>query len=203
MMYLLRSIKPNRSWLLSLLFFNIMLGYVYGQQVVDTYSNTFYKEYYVDITPDLAPARERVRRLWLDSTGVLPPTAAVVSFANNTSSSNWNILIDQVLNSDQFNSKWTMFWEDLLGSRSYLNQAVLRNNLHNQLNQWMVSNTSWANIVTSLLTTDGQLGATGGLYTFWLFEAQDDELGLDSLDDQMAFITDSFLGVKNPLYIMS
>jgi hypothetical protein len=67
---------------------------------------------------DLCSDEEFVRRAYLDTTGRLPRSDEALSFLDDKASDKRNRLIDQLLDSPDFGSFWTLKWGDILRSNS-------------------------------------------------------------------------------------
>lgn len=60
-----------------------------------------------------ADAWQRVRRLYLDLTGLPPTPKQAEQFANNPGTEQWNALIDALLERPEFGEHWARMWMDL------------------------------------------------------------------------------------------
>lgn len=69
----------------------------------------------VDMVPaPLATPRERIRRIFYDTTGLPPSYAEIERFAAEHSAADWDALIDQQLASPHFGEKWARHWLDVV-----------------------------------------------------------------------------------------
>jgi uncharacterized protein DUF1549/uncharacterized protein DUF1553 len=76
----------------------------------------------------LTSDEEFVRRIYLDLTGRIPSSDDVRAFVADSSTAKRDALIDQLLNSPEFNDRWTMWLGDLLGNTSKLANAAINRN---------------------------------------------------------------------------
>ena len=67
---------------------------------------------------DLCTDEEFLRRAYLDVTGRLPTIEESTAFHNNQTPAKRNLLIDQLVDSDDFADFWTLKWSDILRSNS-------------------------------------------------------------------------------------
>ncbi|OYW19285.1 MAG: hypothetical protein B7Z55_09140, partial [Planctomycetales bacterium 12-60-4] len=67
---------------------------------------------------DLCTDDEFLRRAYLDTTGRLPTIAETEAFLGDTSPSKRQVLVDQLLDTDDFASYWALKWCDILRSNS-------------------------------------------------------------------------------------
>ncbi|HUQ69125.1 MAG TPA: DUF1549 and DUF1553 domain-containing protein, partial [Planctomycetaceae bacterium] len=90
---------------------------------VDT--RVFEKLKTLQIAPsDVCTDDEFLRRAYLDTTGRLPTIAEAQAFHQDTSPSRRQVLVDQLLDTNDFASYWSLKWSDLLRSNSKKLQAA-------------------------------------------------------------------------------
>lgn len=78
-----------------------------------------------------------LRRVTLDLTGRIPTVKEIRDFVADTSTSKRSRLIDQLLNSPEFNDKWTMWLGDLLGNAQTNSNRNLQFRGRNSFHFWM------------------------------------------------------------------
>jgi hypothetical protein len=103
-----------------------------------------------------------VRRVYLDLTGKLPDPAVIKAFVADKSSDKRAHLIDKLLGSDDFNTRWSRYWRDVVtvratDQRSRVNEPIFE--------AWLVSemkkNQPWSKMVSEMLTSTGELRFRG------------------------------------------
>ena len=62
---------------------------------------------------ELAPPATRLRRLYLDLVGLLPPTEVLEAFERDPSQEAYERIIDQLLASPQYGERWARHWMDV------------------------------------------------------------------------------------------
>lgn len=78
-----------------------------------------------------------LRRVMLDLTGRIPTVQQIRDFTADTSTDKRSRLIDRLLNSPEFNDKWTMWLGDLLGNAQVNSNRNLQFRGRNSLHFWM------------------------------------------------------------------
>jgi hypothetical protein len=124
----------------------------------------------------LADDAEFLRRVYLDLTGVIPPTDKVVAFLDSKQPDKRARLIDELLASSNYGRHMADIWqEQLMAQRDLLTKGLQTEPLANWLAQGFNSNKPWDTQVTELLTSTGtqeQNSAT----TFFLAHRSPDRL---------------------------
>lgn len=78
-----------------------------------------------------------LRRIMLDLTGRIPTVQQIHDFTADTSADKRSRLIDRLLNSPEFNDKWTMWLGDLLGNAQVNSNRNLQFRGRNSFHFWM------------------------------------------------------------------
>jgi len=137
-----------------------------------------------------------LRRATLDLTGRLPTPDETRAFLEEDSLTKRFDLVDRLLASPAFLDRWTSFLGDLYANRVLVETGESRNAFHLKLREMVADNAGLDEIASHILTFDGFGAEEGSALPFWIVEAADNEFRLDFLDDQMALITSSMLGVQ-------
>ncbi len=135
------------------------------------------------------------RRVWIDLAGRLPSLEEARAFADDSDPRKRARLIDEILDSEAFTHRWThhlgeLFWNRINGESTY------RNRFHFSLQEMIASKKGWDEIAREILTEFGGGFGMGSSFNFWTLKGFGTRVRLDFLDDQMGFITESFLGVR-------
>lgn len=125
------------------------------------------------LNPQIEPARDEMasdavflRRLYLDTVGVLPTAAQTRAFLADESPSKRSAIIDRLLNDDRWADHWTSYWQDVLAE----NPSILKPTLNNTgpFRWWiydaLVENKPMDRFVTELIRMEGDMlggGAAG------------------------------------------
>src|ERR1051325_1571255 len=118
------------------------------------------------VTPTtLAGDEEFLRRVTLDLTGQIPDAAAVQSFVADTTANKRAKMIDQLLASDAFVDRWTMWFGDLVqnvqvssNSREFPNG---RNAYYNYIHDSIKNGKAYDQMVREVIAGAGDSYATG------------------------------------------
>lgn len=98
-----------------------------------------------------------VRRIYLDITGRIPTYRQVKLFLNTTGKEKRSLLIDSLLNTDDYASNFYNFWADILR----LNERLSNNAPGRPYNEWvrtcLETNKPYDKFVFELLTAEGKL----------------------------------------------
>ncbi|MGH9460500.1 MAG: DUF1549 domain-containing protein, partial [Vicinamibacteria bacterium] len=103
-----RSVAPGQPGMPAIPQVNFIDTWVFAKAAKDNVALT-----------TLSSDEEFLRRIYLDLTGVIPDSAAVTDFVNDQSADKRAKKIDELLASDAFVDRWTMWFGDLV-------QSVLR-----------------------------------------------------------------------------
>jgi len=112
----------------------------------------------------LASDEEFARRAWLDTTGRIPETADLTTFAASTDPAKREKLIDRLVDSPEFIDKWTYYWEDLFRAGQRMGHGL--NLFHYWMREWIRLDRPYNQVVTELLNGGGKTSFSfpGGLY---------------------------------------
>ena len=155
----------------------------------------------------VAPARlssdeEFVRRIFLDLIGRIPSAAQVNEFVQSTASDKRDRLIDSLLSAPEFNDKWAVWFEDLVGMTEILSTSNRRPRIEgrNSFDRWireqMQNNRSMTEIVKATLTATGNNYYTeNGPASFMVLGSAAMGPVQDTYDLQLVKSVSSYLGV--------
>jgi hypothetical protein len=141
---------------------------------------------------------EFVRRVYLDLTGRLPTVDQVLAFLNDGRSGKRTALIDQLLASDQYVDKWTLFFGNMFQVTSGYYQFISvqsRNRFHDYLHDFVAADRSWADVARELLTASGNSFNIGPA-NFIVRSQQQNEPLQDTWDTITDSATVAFFGAK-------
>lgn len=148
--------------------------------------------------------RTFLRRVHLDLTGRYPEKERIAAFLMDANPGKRAALVDEIMASDAFATRWTYFLEELFFNSELVFPPVFRNSFHWWLREQVVAGTSWDQLVLELLTyrgsgyweppdsPDNQISP----FIFWARESLNEEFRLDFLDDQTGYITQTLLGIR-------
>ena len=152
----------------------------------------------------LSADAEFLRRVTLDLTGQIPAASTVQSFVADPSSDKRTKMIDQLLASDAFVDRWTMWFGDLVQNvqvatnvREYYQG---RNIYYTWIKQSFHDGKPYDEMVRELLTGTGDSFASG-TPDYVVRQLQPNGPGQDTLDNLAAHAGDKFLGM--PLLCLS
>src|SRR6185436_16278597 len=98
---------------------------------------------------------EFIRRAFLDTTGVLPPSDETRKFLADKSSKKRDELIESLLTRPEFVDYWTYKWSDqLLVSSKQLKSAGMWS-YYNWIRHQVAANTPWDVFARGLITAEG------------------------------------------------
>ncbi len=102
---------------------------------------------------------EFIRRVTLDLTGRIPSASDIRTFTSNTEEGKREALIDRLLNSPEFNDKWTVWLGDLLqNAQTAQNRSQNqegRNRLFEYIREAIAANKTWRDIAWEMVTATG------------------------------------------------
>lgn len=138
-----------------------------------------------DGIPYAPPAgdEEFLRRVYLDATGRIPSPDDVLSFLASANPRKRDDLIDRLVDSDAFVSRWTFYFEDLFRAGGRMGSGL--NLFHYWVREWLKLDRPYNEVVTELLTGAGKtsFSVPGGLYFARDFvKAKDDPEAPDAHD---------------------
>ncbi|MEX2262768.1 MAG: DUF1553 domain-containing protein [Bryobacteraceae bacterium] len=119
-----------------------------------------------DGIPHAGPAsdEEFARRAWLDATGRIPPVNELIAFLESKDPDKRDKLIDRVVDSDDFVSRWAYYFGDLFRAG---NRMGFGSNLFQYwIEEWLRLDRSYAEVVRDLLSQGGKSShsSPGALY---------------------------------------
>lgn len=139
-----------------------------------------------------------LHRVHFDLTGHAPSHETINVFVANPDPGKYAAEIETLFQSQAFVDRWVTFLADLLQNEPLFDDtpAPFRNAMHARLGKHIRDNTGWDQIAREVLTGNGAgtLGTTA--FGFWAREVFIEEFRLEVLDNQVATITDAFLGIQ-------
>jgi hypothetical protein len=157
------------------------------------------------ITPaELAGDAEFLRRVYLDTTGRIPPPDVTKQFLASTDPNKRTALIEQLLASDAFIDRMTLLYGDLLrntiallGGTAPTAPVEARNAYYNYIRQSLSGSNTLDGVLSDLLTATG-LNTENGASNFLARERIGNNQGgvLDSLDEMAISTARVFLGTQ-------
>ncbi len=130
---------------------------------------------------------EFMRRLYLDLTGVIPPSDKAAQFIDSKDPNKRAKLIDEMLTSPAFGKHQADIWDNLLFQRTTDNRAVKKEPLTEWLEKQFDDGVTWNKIVSEILTSTGTQEENGAS-TFFLAS-----LSADKMVDATSKL---FMGIK-------
>jgi hypothetical protein len=114
-----------------------------------------------EVTPsELADDSEWLRRVYLDTVGHIPPAEDVRQFLSDTQSDKRAIIVDTLLDDEDYIRNWTTVWTNLLIGRSNPRE-VNRPALQKYLRESFAENRGWDDIVTDFIAAEGSHDENG------------------------------------------
>ena len=104
---------------------------------------------------ELCTDHEFIRRVYLDTLGLLPPRSEVEAFAADLAQDKRNQLIDRLLERAEFAEQLAQRWADVLRVKSGKLGAPAAHKLHRWLVEAMRQNLPYDDLARSLLTAEG------------------------------------------------
>jgi len=152
----------------------------------------------------LASDEEFLRRVTLDLTGQIPDAATVQSFLADTSANKRAKMIDQLLASDAFVDRWTMWFGDLVQNVTTASNsrelAGGRNAYYTYIHDSIKSGKAYDQMVREIISGTGDSYAVGQA-NFIVRQLQPNGPPQDAYDNLAASTGDKFLGM--PLLCLS
>lgn len=102
-----------------------------------------------------------IRRVFLDTIGLLPDPDEVRSFLNDTSPDKRSKLIDSLLNREEYADYWTMYWLNLLRADQLTISPQGAVAMQRWLRNGFAQNRPYSEFATDLLTVQGNTSAEG------------------------------------------
>jgi hypothetical protein len=146
----------------------------------------------------LAGDEEFLRRVTLDLTGQIPDTATVQAFVADTTADKRSRKIDQLLASDAFVDRWTMWFGDLVQnvqvSTNIREYYLGRNAYYNYIHDSIKNGKPYDQMVRELISGKGDSYANGPS-DFWVRQIQPNGPIQDTYDNLAAQSGERFLGM--------
>jgi len=156
------------------------------------------------IPTTISSDEEFLRRISLDLTGVIPDSAAVTAFVNDKTSDKRASKIDELLASDAFVDRWTMWFGDLVQNVLRSNNTVLyyqgRNIYYTAIKDSIRANKPYDQLVREVITGKGDSWAAGPP-NYVVRQLQPNGPPQDTYDNLAAQSGEKFLGM--PLLCLS
>jgi hypothetical protein len=152
-----------------------------------------------NITPArVAGDEEFLRRIYVDLTGTIPAASEVEAFLSDPASDKRSKKIDELLRSEAFNDRWTMWFGDLVqnvqfstSSREYY---LGRNAYYNWIRQSFASSKPYDQMVRELLAGEGT-NFEVGVANYVVRQMQNNGPAQDTYDNLAAHSAEKFLGL--------
>lgn len=146
----------------------------------------------------MAGDEEFLRRVSLDLTGQIPDAATVTAFVNDQTANKRSSKIDELLASDAFVDRWTMWFGDLVQnvsqSASIREFPQGRNAYYTFIHDSIKANMPYDQMVRNLISGKGDSFANGAS-NFWVRQIQNNGPIQDTYDNLAAQAGDKFLGM--------
>ncbi|CAM2010689.1 DUF1549 domain-containing protein [Acanthopleuribacter pedis] len=139
-----------------------------------------------------------LHRVHLDLTGHIPSQETIAAFTANPSASKYAAEIERLFQSEAYVDRWVTFLADLLRNEPIFEDtsAPFRNAMHNGLREHIRNNTPWDVLAKEVLTGNGSAVNPSTAFGFWAREIFLEDFRLEVLDNQVANITETFLGIQ-------
>ena len=111
-----------------------------------------------------------IRRVYLDTIGILPTPRAVRDFLADTSAGKRDRLIEEVLHRPEFVDYWSYKWSDLLLVNSERLRPAAMWTYYNWIRRHVSANTPWDRLVREIVTARGSTLENGAANFFALHE---------------------------------
>ncbi|HLJ75142.1 MAG TPA: DUF1549 domain-containing protein, partial [Thermoanaerobaculia bacterium] len=169
-------------------------------QVVNFIDNDVFNKMRQDgvVPTAIAGDEEFLRRVTLDLTGQIPDSATVQAFVADTTADKRAKKIDQLLASDAFVDRWTMWFGDLVqnvqvsaNSREYY---IGRNTYYNYIHDSIQSAKPYDQMVRELISGKGD-NFVSGAANYWVRQTQANGPIQDQYDNLSAASGQEFLGM--------
>ncbi len=146
----------------------------------------------------LAGDEEFLRRIYLDLTGTIPTSAEVVAFVADTSADKRTKKIDQLLASDAFTDRWTMWFGDLVQNVQVANNSLEyylgRNVYYTFIRESIRSGKPYDQMVRELMAGSG-LNFSNGPSNYIVRQLQNNGPPQDSYDNMASHSAEKFLAI--------
>jgi hypothetical protein len=152
----------------------------------------------------IAGDAEFLRRVSLDLTGAIPDSATVVAFVSDKASDKRAKKVDELLASDAFVDRWTMWFGDLVQNVTVSNNVreyyLGRNAYYAYIKDSIKTNKAYDQLVRDVISGKGDSFATGNA-DYVVRQLQNNGPAQDTYDNLAAHSGEKFLGM--PLLCLS
>ncbi|HJQ38986.1 MAG TPA: DUF1549 domain-containing protein [Thermoanaerobaculia bacterium] len=146
----------------------------------------------------IAGDEEFLRRVYLDLTGTIPTSAEVLAFVADGSADKRTKKIDQLLASDAFTDRWTMWFGDLVQNVQVANNSLEyylgRNAYHAFIRDSVRSGKPYDQMVRELVAGSG-LNFSSGPANWIVRQLQNNGPAQDSYDNMASHSAEKFLAI--------
>ncbi len=136
-----------------------------------------------------------LRRVTLDLIGKLPTPQQIDAFLADDSLDKRRVYIDELLASEAYTDRWSYYFGELFWNQLLITGDI-RNGFHDKIRALVAEDRPWTEMAEFVLGYTGATSGESSPMVFWLLEAFDNDYRLDYLDDQIGYITSTFLGVQ-------
>ena len=147
---------------------------------------------------------EFLRRVHIDLTGTIPTSAQVLTFVADTTADKRARKIDELLASDAFSDRWTMWFGDLVQNVQIANNSreyyLGRNVYYTWIRDSIRSGKPYDQMVRELMAGEG-LSFSSGVANYVVRQLQNNGPPQDSYDNMATHSAEKFLGI--PLLCIS
>ncbi len=151
--------------------------------------------YRLQMTPaPLSSDREFIRRVYLDTIGLLPRVEEARAFVADTRPDKRAQLIDRLLDRPEYASNWTIKFEDWFRNCQLNNQGRSMGTFKEWLHDWIAEDRPYDQVVRTILTSTGD-STLNPAANFWQ-PAADFMLAKLSVNKITPTVTRLFLGVR-------
>jgi hypothetical protein len=137
-----------------------------------------------------------LRRVWLDLTGKLPMPADVQDFVADRKPNKRALVIDRLLETEDYAVHWATYWRDVITSRlSDVRGRLLARNFAAWLTSEFKQNKHWGEIARAMLTATGKASFADPTQNGQVFFLAS-HLGADSITEQAAETSRVLMGIQ-------
>ena len=146
----------------------------------------------------VAGDEEFLRRVYLDLTGTIPTSAEVTAFVADTTADKRAKKVDQLLASDAFTDRWTMWFGDLVQNVQVANNSLEyyfgRNVYYTYIRESIRSGKPYDQMARELVAGTGN-NFTDGVANYIVRQLQNNGPPQDTYDNLAAHSAEKFLGI--------
>ena len=147
---------------------------------------------------EIAGDQEFLRRVYLDLTGTIPTATEVLAFTADASAGKRARKIDELLASDAFTDRWTMWFGDLVQNVQVANNSreyyLGRNIYYTWIRESIRSGKPYDQMVREALSGEG-LSFSSGVANYIVRQLQNNGPPQDTYDNLAAHSVEKFLGI--------